>query len=79
MEEEKKRSLLSLRLKDCYQGETSVGVDILEENLDEIETVRTAFRAGKGRVPLENGAGCTKLTKLRPLMQNFGTNLFYLK
>lgn len=36
---EKKRFLLSLRMSDCYHGDTDVGINLLEDYFEEYQKI----------------------------------------
>ena len=48
VDEEKKRFLLNLRMRDTFQGDTETGLDLLERYLDERKAILEKLELRKG-------------------------------
>ena len=47
---DKERCLLSLRLSDCYHGNTDIGLDLLENWLGEYKFIMDRLKSVKGKI-----------------------------
>lgn len=49
VDHDRKRFLVSLRMQDCYHGDTNIGVNMLQDYLKDYDLVRQSFENKKGQ------------------------------
>ena len=50
---DRKRFLVSLRMKDCYHGDTDIGINLLDDYLKEYSLIKANYERQKGKWQFE--------------------------